>query len=409
MKETLGAALARLRTGACVRERAGRIFAAAEAGQLVHFSLDLSRLDAVALYVIETIRQRYPDFDIPCHSRWRHFDAGGVPRWSMLARRLAGHSRREIARRRFELATVSVLLDAGAGSAWRYCETTTGRLFTRSEGLAIASLELFSCGAFSTDPGDPLRVDAEVLERFDAENLARHLQVSSENPLAGLEGRAFLLRRLGSVLAQRPDLFGAAARIGNLIDTLERRCGCGKISAGTILEIVLEGLSPVWPGGYCMSGLPLGDVWPHPAACSDDRDPTDGLVPFHKLSQWLVYSLIEPLTDAGIPVGEIDALTGLPEYRNGGLFIDLGVLAPRPGLTTTRHAVGSPEVIEWRALTVVLLDRLAQRVRELAGLDELPLSRLLEGGSWAAGRRIAAAKRRDAAPPLLIDSDGTVF
>ena len=55
----------------------------------------------------------------------------------------------------------------------------------------------------------------------------------------------------------------------------------------------------------------------------------DGLVPLHKLSQWLAYSLIEPLIEAGFSITEIDGLTGLAEYRNGGLFIDAGVLVHR--------------------------------------------------------------------------------
>ena len=69
------------------------------------------------------------------------------------------------------------------------------------------------------------------------------------------------------------------------------------------------------------------------------------------------------------------------------------------------------EIVEWRALTVVLLDRLAERVRERLGVTAaaFPLAKILEGGSWAAGREIAAERRPDGGPPLLIASDGTVF
>jgi len=52
-------------------------------------------------------------------------------------------------------------------------------------------------------------------------------------------------------------------------------------------------------------------------------------VPFHKLSQWLAYSLIEPLEAAGIAVDGLGDLTALAEYRNGGLLVDLGVIRPR--------------------------------------------------------------------------------
>ena len=87
-------------------------------------------------------------------------------------------------------------------------------------------------------------------------------------------------------------------------------------------------------------------------------------------------------------------LTGLPEYRNGGLFLDTGVLRLRdPAAAGRPHPVGSELVVEWRALTVALLDRIADLVR--ARLDvpvaDFPLAKVLEGGTWATGRRLARA------------------
>jgi hypothetical protein len=135
-------------------------------------------------------------------------------------------------------------------------------------------------------------------------------------------------------------------------------------------------------------------------------------VPFHKLSQWLSYSLLEPFEWAGIPVRGLDALTGLPEYRNGGLLLDAGVIQPRDADFAARpRRPDEPWVIEWRALTVHLLDALAPLVRERLGVSaaQLPLACILEGGTWAAGRQIAAEHRPGGAPPVQIDSDGTVF
>jgi hypothetical protein len=135
-------------------------------------------------------------------------------------------------------------------------------------------------------------------------------------------------------------------------------------------------------------------------------------VPLHKLTQWLAYSLVEPLAAGGLAVTDIDGLTGLAEYRNGGLFIDTGVLTLRDPEDSSRvHDVASPLVVEWRALTVALLDRLAARLRERLGMDatSLPLAKVLEGGTWAAGRAIAQARRPDGAPPIRVASDGTVF
>ena len=135
-------------------------------------------------------------------------------------------------------------------------------------------------------------------------------------------------------------------------------------------------------------------------------------MPFHKLTQWLTYSLLEPLEEAGLVVTGLGALTGLPEYRNGGLLLDLGLLAPRdPALMERPLTVDSLPVVEWRAVTVIALDRIAEAVRQqlMKSEAEFPLARVLEGGTWAAGRRIAAERRTGGMPPMQIESDGTVF
>jgi hypothetical protein len=182
------------------------------------------------------------------------------------------------------------------------------------------------------------------------------------------------------------------------------------LEADRILREILQLFWPIWPQRLSLGGISLGDTWRHPALQTDDE--TSGLVPFHKLSQWLAYSLIEPLQAAGVRVTDIDKLTGLPEYRNGGLFVDLEALVPAdPSALAQVHTVDSLFIVEWRALTVALLDDIAERVRARLELDasRLPLACVLEGGTWAAGRRIALKKRADGSPPLKIESDGTVF
>jgi hypothetical protein len=206
----------------------------------------------------------------------------------------------------------------------------------------------------------------------------------------------------------RPDLFGG--RLGGLYDALAARAEMGRLPAAAILELLLEALGPIWADRLSVDGVALGDCWRHPAIRRDDA--TDGLVPLHKLSQWLVYSLIEPLEEAGVKVTEIDGLTGLAEYRNGGLFVDTGVLVlADPADAGRAHAVSDPLIVSWRAMTVALLDRMAPLVRSRLGVTEaeFPLARMLEGGSWAAGRRIAAQLRAGGGPPFTIISDGTVF
>jgi hypothetical protein len=316
--------------------------------------------------------------------------------------------RAERARARFDLAIVSVLLDAGAGDRWRYREAATGADFARSEGLGVASFRMAEAGAFST--GGAWRADAAALAAIDAPALVRGFQVSDDNPLVGLDGRMALLRRLGATLAANPAVFGTPGRVGHLFDHLSARARGGRLSAAVVLETVLRCLGPIWPSRLSLDGVALGDVWRHPAVRAPDA--SDGYVPFHKLSQWLTYSLLEPLQDAGLEVTELDALTGLPEYRNGGLLLDLDLLTPKdPTLRQTPLSAADEPIVEWRALTVILLDRIAERVRAQLGLDaaSFPLAKVLEGGTWAAGRRIAAEKRPGGGPPLTIVSDGTVF
>jgi hypothetical protein len=378
------------------------VLEAARRGTLEHFRLDESKLPAVAARVVEVTRHSYPDVRaIPYHGRYRHFDAGDVPRLEIFLQSIGALSVEDRLRASTELVVTSVLLDAGAGPSWSFGEPD-GRRYARSEGLAVASYHLFMSGALSSD-GSP-RADAAGLLNFDGAKLAKAFQVSPENPLTGLEGRARLLASLGQVVAMTPAYFDAAApRLGDLGVLLARSAQAGQLPASAILHALLEALGPIWPGREVLAGKPLGDVWRHGRF---------GLVPFHKLSQWLSYSLLEPLEAAGVMVTGLDELTGLPEYRNGGLLLDSGVLElADTSARDAEHAVSSELVIEWRALTVALLDVVAELVRNQLGLSaaELPLARVLQGGTWSAGRAIASELREGGGPPLKIVSDGTVF
>lgn len=402
----IDAAISWLRTTQAIRSRCRVLFDAALTDRLTHCRLDLARLDEAVERVIAVTREGYPDLDIPYHSRWRHFDVGGIDRWDALKTSL-GTGRRESARVAADLAIVSVLLDAGAGDAWRYREAESGETYARSEGLAVASLRLFERGAFSAR-GAPCVLDAEGLEKLDSAALARGFQVTTSNPLVGLDARAALLQAVGRALRRHPDVFGTPPRFGRLIDVLLDRSS-STVSATSVLMLLLETLADIWPFGLRFHGVNVGDVGMHPAARAPG--PTDGLVPFHKISQWLSYSLLEPLEWAGATLTDLNALTGLPEYRNGGLFIDCGVIEVAHGALKEPFDPRSPLVVEWRALTVILMDMLAEKVRAKLGLDaeRLPLARLLQGGTWTAGRRIARELRASGAPPIQVATDGTTF
>ncbi|WP_143201423.1 URC4/urg3 family protein [Bradyrhizobium sp. NAS96.2] len=411
MSPEASAALSLLNAGA-VRERAHKLLAVGLEDRLPNFHVDLDRMDATAELVVETTRKAYPSLAVPFHSRWRHFSSDGADRWTALADRIAWQDSAARARAEFDLAMVSVFLDAGAGPSWRYHDPVTGSAIGRSEGLGLVSLAMFAAGAFSSDPRQPLRADAEVLANLSVTDLARGMQVSDANPLVGVDGRVNLLRSLGRLVAAKSDVFGSCdtPRPGGLFDRLASLTDDRRLPAPTILSELLTELGPIWPSRLRLGGIALGDCWKHPVLATDDV--TSQLMPLHKLSQWLAYSLIEPLQNAGIAVTDIDGLTGLAEYRNGGLFLDNGVLTfCDEGDAFREHDVASPLVVEWRGLTVALLDRVADDVRRRLGLDAnaLPLAKILEGGTWAAGRRLARERRADASPPIKIISDGTVF
>jgi hypothetical protein len=395
-----------------VRSRAHQMLGLGLSGRLPHFLVDLRHLDNAVDFVLTITCKAYPTLDVPFHSRWRHFVSGNVDRWAAISDAKKWSDRRARARAEFDLAIISVFLDAGAGSVWRYRHPITGMSTGRSEGLAQASLDMFARGAFSARGDEPLRVDGKVLSRMATAELREGFQVTGDNPLVGIDGRAELLRRLGTLVSDNPDIFAREdpPRPGGLFDHLLATSENGTIAATTILSELLRRLGPIWPSRIELRGIPLGDCWRHPSI--ETGDCTNGLVPLHKLSQWLTYSLIEPLQRAGLSVTNLDGLTGLAEYRNGGLFVDAGVLQLRdPADQEREHEVGSTLVVEWRALTVALLDRLAVSLRARLGLDaaSLPLASILQGGTWTAGRVLALERRADGSPPIKVMSDGTVF
>jgi hypothetical protein len=157
--------LAYLRTPAAIRERAEKMLTYVEDGKSSWFAFDGDGLEAAVQATLEVTRKRFPNpSDIPFHSRWRQFEAGGRDRWAALAERLKGLPKEEIARRRMDLAVVSVLLDAGAGPAWSYREPGTGETYARSEGLGVEIVEQVAI------PDELIPADAQV--EMDAKKAA---------------------------------------------------------------------------------------------------------------------------------------------------------------------------------------------------------------------------------------------
>ena len=193
-------------------------------------------------------------------------------------------------------------------------------------------------------------------------------------------------------------------------------------------DILQTLLIPIWPKDRTtIGGQPIGDAWPlstlrnQTTALNDNDSNPQYIQPFHKLTQWLTYSLMVPFQRVlSLHWTNTESLTALAEYRNGGLFIDLGALSLKQdalnrGLKASGGELplfeaGDDVIIEWRAMTLVLIDRLYHLI--LARLDgfHLTMAQLLEAGTWKSGREIAAQRRpKTKSSPILIESDGTVF
>ena len=173
----------------------------------------------------------------------------------------------------------------------------------------------------------------------------------------------------------------------------------------------MDGLAGIWPSRTCIGTTPLGDAWPCKSMVpSPPAQYWETIVPFHKLTQWLAYSLMGPMSKLlHIHFAGADLLTGLPEYRNGGLLIDTGLLTLKDedmarGLEAYKRnsrVEGQPSmevvplftadddvIVEWRAVTVGFLDELLGEVNAILGLyksEGLTLAQMLEAGTWKVG------------------------
>lgn len=390
-----------------IKERAQKIFDCCCDGK-THFKWNHEKLNDVVELVYKNIKKNFPSLEIPFHSRWRHFNGGEINRIAALEEKLENFSPKNKIKSKLDLVFISVLLDAGAGPDWKFKDPFDNKNYTRSEGLALASLDLFLKGTFSSDPLNPYQVDAKGLFAFSHKRMVEGFQVSEQNPLVGADSRRDLLTKFGEILNER-DSFFFDNRPGGILDFFEKESGA-TCSGPYILKRLLKNMNSIWPHTSYYKENALGDVWSY--GPFGEKDSFESFIPFHKLSQWLSYSLMEPLIEYGIQVTDIDELTGLAEYRNGGLLLDSKLLELRNrDLEGAEFGFGDDIIIEWRALTIIGLDLICKKLRKKMNVsrEDFPLVKALEGGTWKAGRELAFKLRADGSPPIKLKSDGTVF
>ncbi|OAP58282.1 hypothetical protein AYL99_07372 [Fonsecaea erecta] len=414
-----------------VRTQAQHVLDAARKGLLNHFDYDESRMPEVADYVVSIISRDFgPDrYDqIPPHGRWQQFNVGNHERITPLLERWTaqGCDKTELARRMVDLLFVSVLMDAGAGDVWQFREPGTGQTYGRSEGIALATLHMFLGGKFqSQGTGEGHFVDARGLADMSEDTMQQGFQIFRTNEMTAFSSRVTLLNRLGVSLLNLTHIFGPTGRPGGLVDyLLANAVGSNVLDFAFLWQTLQQLLLPVWPENRPhIAGRPIGDAWPLRvlAQTTTGTKPLTGAIqPFHKLTQWLAYSLKVPfLRLLDLRWTNEHLSTGLAEYRNGGIFVDIPVLRLKPdalrrgqslsGQVLPQFEATGDEIVEWRAMTVALLDELHKILVEKKNVP-VSLGQMLEAGTFKAGRELAAQFRpATRSSPILIAGDGTLF
>ncbi|KAG2184499.1 hypothetical protein INT43_000408 [Umbelopsis isabellina] len=417
-----------------VREQNKRIYECVKSGKLQHFDIDLDKMEEVVRFVTLLVKRDFDDpSEMPSHSRWRHFDAGEQPRIKQLLASMSSSSALDKAKRLIDLFVISILLDTSPLHQWGYQEKSTGRVYRRTEGVAVAVLEIFKTGLFSSDPGDPYRVDAAALADLTVDDLANGFQISAKNTLVGLEDRVNLIQHVTETMKDYSSLFSSkdktSSRPGNMLDYLLSHASTVRSNKSSAVQMetlwsVAILLGELWAQGSKVGDKLMGDVWHCEALKSTGN--SDCYLPFHTTTQWICYSVIDILeTVLSVTVDGKDQLTPLTEYPNGGLLLDTGLLVLKKrdlesGLSNYRRnslLPGQPKievapmfdindsvVIEWRALTIYYVEIVASKVREkLRSKKHLTLPQILEGGIWNAGRELAEISRPNTQePPIVI-------
>src|SRR6187431_1920334 len=259
-----------------IRARAQQIYKLALKAK-THFEIHAHKLTEVSDFVLQVIAENYPDRNVPYHSRWRHYEVGNQSQLKQLRAIEQPLTPIERAKLGLDLILPSVLVDAGAGPDWQYSSSNSVTV-GRSEGLGLASLDMFLAGGLSHR--QKVEATAAGLKAVSVESFSKHFNVSNNNPLLGVEGRVQLLRSLGEAILAQPSIF-PNQRPGDLVDYVLTHYQYTP-TASQILTMVITFLGNIWPGRLLLDGTNLGDTWAYsPLREGPLGESPQSYVPFH--------------------------------------------------------------------------------------------------------------------------------
>lgn len=354
-----------------IRERAWMLLAAAEREQSDHFQPSPEAVGAVAVALAELIRAAPQGETPPAAERapllanlWHGLRLDQPTALEALATALAGGDGLAHARSGADLAVLHRVIEPAG---------------LPSKGPLLDALVTFFAagGCTAKTPGAPA-LDAPGLRRILAGDGGIEPPEALLKLLAEPERRE-RLRLLASGLEQAPELFGAEGRFGLVLDRLVAMAsgtnGGRRIDAQQVVDLLAPLIDPITASTVRLGGRLAGDVWRHPLAWAGDR--SRELVPFHAVLLALLLDLVEPLQEAELGLSGIEHVPVPADRALAALMLRLGLVRPRhAAIARLRHPPGSDIVVELRALSVALADRLADRLRAELGrtAHDLPVA-----------------------------------
>ncbi|WP_068083400.1 DUF1688 family protein [Polycladidibacter stylochi] len=374
-----------LLTPAAVRAQSQKLFELACQNTLSHSRLEKEKLAPLADKLIQLMQEKAQDGAIGPLTCWRDFECGALDRWGLIAGGRGFEAPEEMAYAAIDLAVVTSLFATEPNQHWQYDAPLSGETLQGREAMANAVLNMFTSGAFSAKAEDPLRVDAEILMALQDEEVTQSLQLTSRNALEGFKERTRRLRALGEALAMRGDLFeqGGDIRPGFLFHHLQEIAQEAPLTAAKLLDLLQEGISPVWKNAPTMDGVNLGDTAKH-SMLGKEGDPAQ-LVPLHCQMQWMTNSIIEALMWIGFEVQNWNTLTACTNLRCVETFLQAGVLTQSLNdCEATPLAFDDESLVELRALSIILVEELAVIICQKLELtrEQLPLPCIASVLEW---------------------------